>query len=200
MSPAQQIDHSFIYILTISVIILIGITITMIYFAIHYSRAKHPKAANIRGNWQLEVIWIIIPTIIALTMFYSGWKSYLAVKNIPPGAMEIKVVGEMYVWLFTYENGRETEGLLVVPEGRAIALDVTSNDVVHSIFIPAFRLKIDAVGGLHNHTWFLADEIGEFDIHCAEFCGVGHSSMDGVLRVVPEAEFKAWLNSPLDQD
>ncbi len=199
-SPAQQIDQSFIYILTVSVVILIAITAVMIYFVIRYRRSNHPQAANIRGNWKLEVLWIVIPTIIALTMFYSGWTSYLSIANVPDGALEIEVEGEMYAWIFTYPEGRDSEGELVVPLGKAIAVNVTSNDVIHSFFIPAFRLKVDAVGGMHNRSWFLADKIGEYDIHCAEFCGEEHSNMNGILKIVSEDEYQIWLKTEPEMD
>ncbi len=119
LNPVQQIDQAFFYILGVSVVLLLLITGTMIYFVIRYRRDKHPEAANIRGNWKLEVIWTVIPTIIALSMFYFGWTSYISLRNVPPGALEIEVIGEMYVWIFTYPEGKESESELVVPVGRA---------------------------------------------------------------------------------
>lgn len=192
-SPAQQVDQAFIYILGISVVILFFITATMIYFAIKYRRDKHPVPADIRGNWKLEVLWTIIPTIIALSMFYIGWNSYVGLRNVPPGAIEIQASGEMYAWIFVYPNEKETAGELIVPLGKPIKLNISSLDVLHSLFIPAFRIKVDAVKGVPTYAWFLADRLGEFSIKCTEFCGVGHSEMTAVLKIVPEEEYLAWL-------
>ena len=193
VNPVHQIDQTFFYIIGISLVLLLLITTTMIYFVVRYRRDKHPHPANIRGNWILEVIWTIVPTLIALSMFYFGWTSYVGLKNVPPGALEIEVIGEMYAWIFVYPDGRETENQLIVPQGRAVKLNVTSNDVLHSLFISAFRLKVDAVGGMHSYSWFLAEKLGEYDIQCTEFCGSGHADMRGILKVVPEQEYLNWL-------
>jgi len=193
ISPAHQIDQVFIYILGISVVILIGITLTMIFFVFRYSRKRHPQAEDIRGNWKLEVVWTVVPTLIALSMFYFGWKSYVGLRNVPEGAIQIEVTAEMYSWEFMYENGKESDGELVVPLGKPVKLNVTSLDVVHSLFIPAFRIKVDAVNGMKTYVWFYADRLGEFVIQCAEFCGIGHSQMTAVLRIVPEEEYEDWL-------
>lgn len=199
-TPHQQIDQAFFYILGISVVILFLITVAMAYFAIRYRRDKHPVPADIRGNWKLEVVWTVIPTIIALSMFSFGWTSYLQLRNVPAGAIEIETTGEMYDWIFVYPNGKESVGELVVPLGKAIKLNVTSNDVLHSIFIPAFRIKVDAVHGMYTYVWFNADRPGEFAIVCTEFCGIGHSEMKATLRIVPEEEYTQWLEKRDDDD
>ena len=193
ISPVHQIDQAFIYILGIAVVILIGITLTMIYFVFRYSRKRHPVAEDIRGNWQLEIVWTVVPTLIALSMFYVGWNSYMGLRNVPEGALEIEVNAEMYSWGFLYANGKESYDELVVPLGKPVKLNITSLDVVHSLFIPAFRIKVDAVNGMKTYVWFYADRLGEFVIQCAEYCGIGHSEMMAVLRIVPEEEYQQWL-------
>jgi cytochrome c oxidase subunit 2 len=126
-------------------------------------------------------------------MFYFGWQSYLGLRQVPEDALEIDVIGQQYSWVFTYPNEKIVENELVVPQGKPIKLNITSIDVNHSFFIPAYRIKMDAVAGLDTFTWFFADEIGEYDILCAEYCGVSHSEMLGVLRIVPDAEYREWL-------
>ena len=126
-------------------------------------------------------------------MFYIGWTSYLGLRTVPEDAMEVLVEAQKFSWLFVYDNDKESENELVVPQGKAIKLNITSVDVVHSFFLPAFRVKVDAVKGLPTYAWFFADEVGEYDIQCTEYCGVGHSVMLAKLRIVPPAEFEAWL-------
>lgn len=194
MNPVQGVDQAFWYILGFSIFLLFGITVVMVYFVIKYRRSKNPVSADIRDNYLLEIIWTIVPTLIALSMFYVGWTSYIGLRTVPEDAMEIEVAGQMFSWLFVYENDKETENELVVPQGEAIKLNITSLDVVHSLYIPAFRIKVDAVKGMDTYAWFYADTIGEYDIQCTEYCGVGHSSMLAKLRIVPKAEYLKWLD------
>lgn len=194
MNPVQGVDQAFWYILGFSIFLLFGITVVMVYFVIKYRRSKNPVSADIRDNYLLEIIWTIVPTLIALSMFYVGWTSYIGLRTVPEDAMEIEVAGQMFSWLFVYENDKETENELVVPQGEAIKLNITSLDVVHSLYIPAFRIKVDAVKGMDTYAWFYADTIGEYDIQCTEYCGVDHSSMLAKLRIVPKAEYLKWLD------
>lgn len=193
MTAVQGVDQAFWYILGVSIFLLFGITVVMVYFAIKYRRSKNPVASDIRDNYLLEIIWTIIPTLIALSMFYVGWTSYIGLRDVPEDAMEIEVEGQMFSWLFYYENDKETENELVVPVGQAIKLNITSVDVLHSFFVPAFRIKVDAVSGMTTYVWFYADKIGEYDIQCTEYCGVDHSAMLGKLRIVSGDEFETWL-------
>jgi len=193
MNPVQGVDQAFWYILSISLFLLFAITAIMIYFVIRYRRSKNPVASDIRDNYLLEIIWTIVPTLIALSMFYVGWTSYIGLRAVPEGALEGDVAGQMFSWLFVYENDKETENELVVPVGEAVKLNITSLDVVHSFYIPAFRIKVDAVKGMETFAWFNADKIGEYDIQCTEYCGVGHSSMLAKLRIVPREEYIKWL-------
>ncbi len=193
MTPVQGVDQAFWYILGISVVLLFGITAVMVYFVVKYRRSKNPVAADIRDNYPLEIVWTIVPTLIALSMFYVGWSSYLGLRTVPDGAMEVEVLAQQYSWIFVYDNDKEIENELVVPLGRAVKLNITSLDVLHSFFVPAFRIKVDAVKGMSTYTWFYADELGEYDIECTEYCGVDHSVMVAKLRIVPEEEFQTWL-------
>ena len=188
-----RVDAVFLYILGISLILLVFVTVLMIYFAIRYRRSKNPEPSDIRGNWLLETAWTAIPTILVLSMFYFGWQSYLGLRNVPEGAIEIDVIGQQFSWIFIYPNDKVAENELVVPQGQPIKLNITAEDVNHSLFIPAFRIKMDAVPGLESYTWFFADEIGQYDVLCAEYCGVAHSEMVAVLRIVPDSEYRAWL-------
>lgn len=192
-NPVAGVNQAFYYILGFSLVLLLGITITMILFVVKYRSSKHPEPSDIRGNWKLEVLWTVIPSIIALSMFYFGWSSYTGLRNVPDDAIEIKVIAQQFSWLFVYPNDKETENDLVVPLAKPIRLNVTSLDVLHSLYIPAYRIKIDAVNGRYNYAWFLPDKLGSFFIQCTEFCGVGHSEMNATLRIVPMVEYEQWL-------
>lgn len=193
MTPVQGVDLAFWYILGISIVLLFGITVVMVYFVVRFRRSRNPISADIRDNYKLEIIWTIIPTLIALSMFYVGWHSYMGLRTVPEDAMNIDVSAQMFSWIFIYENDKEVENELVVPVGRAIKLNITSVDVLHSFYLPAFRIKVDAVKGMKTYAWFLADEVGEYDIQCTEYCGTKHSAMVAKLKIVPQKEFDDWL-------
>jgi len=193
MDPVVGVDRAFWYILVVSAVFLTGITLVMVYFVIRYRRSRNPRPADIRGNWQLELLWTVIPTVIALSMFAVGWKSYTGLRTVPAGSMEVQVVAQMFSWIFVYGNDKESENLLVVPEHTPIKLNIESLDVIHSFSLPAFRVKVDAVKGLPTYAWFRSGDPGEFDIMCAEYCGISHANMVAKLKGVPRAEYEAWL-------
>ncbi len=199
-NTVEQVDNAFIYIIGFSFIFLFVITLVMIYFVIKYRRSKNPEPSDIRGNIFLEIAWIVIPTIIALSMFAIGWKSYTGLRNVPDGAMEVKVIAQKYSWIFIYENEKESLNELVVPKGKPIKLNITSEDVIHGLFIPAFRVKVDAVNGMNTYAWFYPDKIGTYMLQCTEFCGVGHADMSGTVKIVTSKEFETWLAEDDDDD
>lgn len=193
MSPVEGVDRVFWYILGISFVLLIGITAAMIVFAVKYRRSKHPVPAKFRDNWKLEIIWTIVPTIIALSMFAVGWKAYVGLRNVPEDALTVDVYAQQFSWIFVMPNDRESENELVVPLGKSVKLNLTSEDVLHGFSLPAYRIKVDAVPGMQTYAWFQADKVGTYEIHCTEYCGLHHSKMAGTLRIVPEEEYQTWL-------
>jgi cytochrome c oxidase subunit 2 len=192
-SAVGSVDATFLIIFAISAAILVLIVATMVVFVIRYRRSRHPVAADIDGNFWAELIWTAVPTLLVLGMFQYGWTSYRALRDAPAGAMKVAVTARMWSWSFTYENGR-VSNVLEVPVGRPVALDLTSTDVIHGFFIPAFRLKIDTVPGMTNHAWFIAEHPGSHDIFCSVYCGVGHADMRSRVEAVTPAEFDSWLN------
>ena len=193
MGESGKIFES-VFLLTtgISVLLLVLITGLMVFFVIRYRSSRNPVPSDIEGNALLEVAWIVIPTIIVLVMFYYGWTGYRTLQQAPPGAMLVKVTAKMWSWDFAYENGRKSKEL-VVPVDRPVRLEMQSEDVIHSFFIPAFAVKQDIVPGMTNGMWFSGEVTGTFDIFCAEYCGTGHSKMLSLLKVVPVGEFESWL-------
>ncbi len=193
VNPVTLVDRSFYFIIGFSFVFLSAITLVMIWFVIRYRRSKHQTPSDIRGNTLLEIVWVVLPTIIALSMFVSGWKSYTGLRNVPEGALEIEVVGQSFSWLFYYPNEKETENEIVVPVNKPVKLNITSSDVIHSLFIPAFRVKVDAVKGIYTYAWFLPHKTGEFTFQCTEFCGSGHADMTGVVKIVSQEEYDEWI-------
>jgi cytochrome c oxidase subunit 2 len=195
----NSVDGTFLFTLIVSVFFLVLITVLMIFFVIKYSRKRNPKATNIHGNTWLEIAWTGIPTILVLIMFWYGWQGYLEMANVPEDAMPVKVTAQMWKWSFQYEDGKTTDSLYV-PVNKPIKLILHSNDVNHSFFIPAFRLKKDVFPNRERITWFIAKETGEYDIACSEYCGLNHSYMYSKIFVLPREEFKNWMYGMSDED
>lgn len=187
----EQVDLAFYIIIGISFILLIGITAVMIYFVIRYRKDKNPVATQIEGNNKLELIWTVIPTILVLLMFYYGWVGYKPMRDVPDDAMEIKAIGRMWSWTFEYENGIKSDKL-VVPHNKAVKLNLYSPDVVHSLYIPAFRIKEDVTPGIDNYMWFRPQELGSYDVFCAEYCGTRHAYMITKCEVIAEEDYNKW--------
>lgn len=193
VTTTQAVDPVFIWIVGISAFLLLGITAVTVWFLIRYRRSRAPEpTSQSEGNAWLEMVWVILPTLLVLAMFYYGWAGYLALRNVPKGALQVTATARMWSWSFTYANGK-TSTRLYVPVGRPVEVNIVSKDVLHGFYIPAFRIKRDAVPGMKNHAWFVATTPGSYDLFCSVYCGVGHSSMITTVEAVPEAAFMAWL-------
>jgi cytochrome c oxidase subunit II len=194
-SLSGGVDTAFAVIIGISLFFLIGITAVIIYFIIKYNKKNNPVASEIEGSNKLEIIWTVIPLILVLFMFWIGWHSYIPERQVPADAMKIKVTAQMWSWHFEYENGK-VEDTLFVPVNRSVVLNMVSLDVIHSLYIPAFRLKEDVVPGkTENYMWFKPMVRGSFDLFCAEYCGLRHSYMGTTVEVVDQASFDKWYAS-----
>jgi cytochrome c oxidase subunit 2 len=190
---SSSVDSVFLFIMGISLVLLVGVTGTMVFFAVRYRRSRHPRAENIEGNLTLEIVWTVIPTLLVLATFWVGWKGFVYMRTVPQDAMPVKVTARMWSWHFTYENGTTSE-VLKVPVNKPVKLVITSADVLHSLSIPAFRVKEDAVPGRENYLWFQPGVTGSYDLFCTEYCGMGHSAMITKVEVMPERDFNAWYS------
>ncbi|HEC44003.1 MAG TPA: cytochrome c oxidase subunit II [Bacteroides sp.] len=190
-SFVEGVDRVFYIILGFSFIFLIVITVLIIVFMIKYRKSKHPKAVQIEGNTRLEIAWTIAAVILVLALFFIGWAGYKPMRNIPDDAMKITAMARMWQFNFMYENGKVTDSL-VVPVGQAVELDLIALDVIHSLYIPAFRVKEDMVPGIEKNMWFRAQREGGYDIFCAEYCGLEHSFMNARVRVLSDSAFQSW--------
>jgi len=186
-----SVDNIFYFITGISVTLLLGVTGAMLYFVYRYSRKRNPNPEDIRDNIPLEVIWTVVPTLLVLAIFWVGWKGFQYKRTVPPDAMLVKVTARMWSWSFQYENGKQSD-TLNLPVGKPVKLSITSLDMLHSLSIPAYRVKEDAVPGRETYLWFLPDEVGIYDLFCTEYCGVGHSAMTTKVIVMPVQDFESW--------
>jgi cytochrome c oxidase subunit 2 len=194
----RVVDNVFLYILIICVFLLGLITFLMVYFVIRYRRERHPQSADIEGSTWLEVTWTVIPTLIVLTMFYYGLTGFQFLKKVPEGAMVVRVIARQWSWLFQYENGAKDPELRV-PVGRPIKLILTSQDVIHGFYAPAFRIKQDAVPGMTTYLWFQPTQAGTFDVMCSQYCGLEHSHMLTKIIALPEEEFIKWYQGKKEE-
>jgi len=196
-SIGEQVDAVFLFILVLCVAFLVFITSLMVYFVIRYNRKRSPKGTDIEGHFWLEVTWTVVPLVLFLLMFYYGWTGYSYSRNPPRDAMGINVQGRQWAWQFEYPNGKVTDSLYLAL-GKPVKLDIRSNDVIHGFYVPAFRIKMDAVPGKLNTTWFEPIRLGAYDIECTVICGVDHTYMLSKAVVVPEREFREWYDGPPD--
>jgi cytochrome c oxidase subunit 2 len=190
-NTSGKIEISFLILTGISVLFLVCVTFFIILFLIKYNKKRHPKAEEVGESLWLEIVWTVIPTALVLALFYFGWKDFDYIRNPPKDAMPVTVIARQWSWLFEYENGKESD-VLRVPLGKPIKLILTSKDVIHSFFVPAFQLKEDCVPGMETHLWFTVNDAGSYDVFCTEYCGAGHSHMRSKVVAMPPAEFVAW--------
>ena len=190
-NSAHIVSNVFLFVCGITVVLLILVTSLMVYFVIKSNKRRNPTPVDVEGSTLLEITWTVVPTFIVLAMFYYGWIGFKEMRTVPKDAMVVKVNGYMWSWLFEYANGKQS-GILNLPAGKPVKLELSSRDVIHSFFIPAFRVKEDVVPGKGNYLWFKPLKFGSYDVFCAEYCGQKHYSMLTKVVVMPEEEFKTW--------
>jgi len=191
---AQRVDAVYFGLLAISAFFALLIFILLIYFAIKYRRGRTVDRVIRRTDYlKLEMTWIIIPLLISFGIFGWAAKVYFDLKTPPGDALEIYVVGKQWMWKIQHPNGVRENNELHVPLGRTVKLTMTSQDVIHSFFIPAFRIKQDVLPGRYTSQWFQATKVGEYHLFCAEYCGTSHSGMIGKIVVMNPPEYERWL-------
>jgi cytochrome c oxidase subunit 2 len=142
---------------------------------------------------KLEIAWSVIPLLITFTFFFWGASVFFAINRPPNDAIEVSVVGKQWMWKFQHADGQREINELHVPIGRPVKLTMASEDVIHSFYVPAFRVKRDVLPGRVATTWFEATRRGRYHLFCAEYCGTKHSGMIGWVIVMEPAEFQSWL-------
>jgi cytochrome c oxidase subunit 2 len=195
VTTTQAVDTVFTIIFGICAVILLGIIVTMLWLLWRYNRRRQPVPLSQKDhNPWLEVTWTSISTVLVLVMFWYGWEGYLSLRRIPDDALQIQGTARMWSWFFTYDNGKSADKLYV-PVGQPVKIRLTSEDVLHSFYVPAFRVKRDTVPGMTTWVWFVAEQPGSYDLFCAEYCGTAHAAMVTTVEALSADEFQAWLAS-----
>ena len=192
------IDANYFFILAVSAFFGIGISLAILYFAIRYKRKSDDEIPRpIHGSIALELSWTVVPLLLCMAMF--AWGSVVFFRNYQPpsNAMEMFVVGKQWMWKVQHPNGVREINEMHVPINRAVKLTMTTEDVLHSYYIPAFRIKKDVVPGQYSTMWFEANKVGKYHLFCAEYCGTQHSGMIGSVYVMEEADYEAWLSGSI---
>ncbi|HMJ55511.1 MAG TPA: cytochrome c oxidase subunit II [Polyangiaceae bacterium] len=193
---AREIDLLFFTTLGVTVLFSSVIAALLFYFMIRYRRTSPTQVGvYLKGGSTLflESTWIIVPLVITLVFFAWGARIYFAAARPPPDAKQFYVIGKQWMWKIEHPGGRREINELHVPRGQAVKLKMTSEDVVHSFYLPAMRVKTDVIPGRYTTLWFNADTVGTFHLFCAEYCGTEHSRMVGRIIVLEPTEYERWI-------
>jgi len=193
---ASDVDALLNFINIVSAVILIGIVIAIVYFVIKYKRKSDNDITSlVDHNNTLEITWSAIPLVLIIIVFIWGFRDFMRMRTAPGDAYEIHVTGKSWLWEYTYVNGGKNLNDLYVPAGRPIKLVMSSADVLHSFYVPDYRIKQDVVPGRYTTVWFEVKEPGQSQIFCTEYCGRSHSDMLGKVIALEQSEFDQWLKS-----
>ena len=195
-TTARHVDHLSIYLVTVAIIFSTLIFLLIFLFAIKYRRrSEHDRTGDISKKvaFRLEMTWTIIPLGLMLVMFGWGASVFFEMSRPPDDAMNVYVVGKQWMWKTQHLGGQREINELHVPLGHSVKLTMTSEDVIHSFYIPAFRIKFDVLPGRYTTAWFNPTKPGKYHLFCAEYCGTLHSGMIGSIYVMEPAEYETWL-------
>lgn len=191
---AQRIDALYFFLLSVAAVFTLLIFALIVYFALKYRRGrKVDRSLNHERFWALELTWTLIPLGLTMVMFGWGAEVFLAVHEAPDNCLTIDVVGKQWMWKIQHASGRREVNVVHVPRGRPVKLRMISEDVIHSFYVPAFRMKQDLLPGRYTTAWFEATKTGQYDLYCAEYCGTSHAQMRGRVVVMEPAEYAEWL-------
>ena len=191
---AGQVDALYFFLIAVSAFFSVLIAALIVIFGIRYRRRSATAVgADVHPSTALEVVWIGIPTLIAMVIFVWGASLYFSMFRPPAETLDVYVVGKQWMWKFQHAEGRREVGELHVPVGRAIRLTMTSEDVIHSFYLPEFRIKRDVLPGRYTSLWFTATRPGRYHLFCSEYCGTKHSGMTGSVIVMQPTEYQEWL-------
>jgi cytochrome c oxidase subunit II len=192
---AGQVDALYFFMVAVTAFFSLLIAGLIVFFAVKYRRRSDDEVGvAIHGSLALELLWTVIPLFIAMGMFGWGAKVFFDLSRAPAGAMEVFVVGKQWMWKVQHASGQREINELHVPVGRPVKLIMGSEDVIHSYYIPAFRVKADVIPGRYNTLWFQATKPGKYHLFCAEYCGTKHSGMIGSVVALEPADFQTWLS------
>ncbi len=192
---APQVDHLLYFLLAVTTFFTLLIFCAIFYFAVRYRRRSEQELPPlVHGSLTLELTWTIIPAALVMIMFVWGAWLFIKMRRPPTDALNIYVVGKQWMWKLQHMEGQREINELHIPVGKPVKLIMTSEDVIHSFFIPAFRTKQDVLPGRYTEEWFQPDKPGSYHLFCAEYCGTKHSGMIGWIHVMEPADYQAWLS------
>src|SRR5260370_22956042 len=191
---AWKVDALYFYLSGVTAFFTLLISSVLVFFVIRYRRrTPYEIPRPIAGSHKLETLWTVIPFMIAMTMFAWGARVYFEEYSPPKNAIEIYVVGKQWMWKIQHSTGQREINELHIPVGRKVKLIMTTEDVIHDFFVPAFRIKADVVPGRYTSEWFEATKPGTYHLFCAEYCGTLHSGMTGTIEVMTPTDYAEWL-------
>lgn len=192
---ARSIDHLHLFILVVSLFFATLIAGLVIFFSVRYRRGRQPRpSGRMIDSTRLEVLWTVIPFVLAMAMFAWGATLYSRVMTPPAEGMRFYVTGVQWKWKIQHPSGQREINQLHVPVGRDVVLTMISEDVIHSFYVPAFRVKHDVLPGRYTNVWFHATKPGRYHLFCAEYCGTKHAEMIGEVVVMEAADYERWLS------
>jgi cytochrome c oxidase subunit II len=192
---APHTDHLLYYLLAVTVFFSVGIFATIFYFAIRYRRRSDSELPTpIHGVLSLEIVWSVIPFILTMIMFLWGASVFMTASRAPDDALTVYVTAKQWMWKLQHMEGQREINELHIPVGRAVKLTMTSQDVIHSFYVPAFRTKQDVLPGRYTTIWFQPTKPGKYHLFCAEYCGTRHSGMTGWVYVMEPQDYQSWLS------
>jgi cytochrome c oxidase subunit II len=192
---ASRVDALYFFLLAIAAFFSLLIAGLIVYFAVKFHRRTPDQlGAQIHGGLALELTWTVVPFLITMVIFVWGASVFFAMARPPDETLNIYVVGKQWMWKFQHLDGQREINELHVPLGRPVKLIMTSEDVIHDVFVPAFRVKADVLPGRYTTIWFNPTKAGRYHLFCAEYCGTRHSGMTGEVVVMDPTEYQAWLS------
>jgi len=194
-SLAASVDHLLYFLLAVAVFFAVGIFLTIFYFAVRYRRRSEAELpVPSEGAMTLEIAWSVIPFGLTMIMFAWGASVFFAISRPPDDAQQIYVIGKQWMWKLQHMEGQREINELHIPVGQAVKLTMTSEDVIHDFFVPAFRTKADVVPGRYTTTWFKPTKPGKYHLFCSQYCGTNHYAMIGWVYVMEPQDYQAWLS------
>jgi len=197
---SSEVDRIYVFLIAMSAFFATLICALVIVFAVKYRRREGRASSHIEGSIALELTWTIIPFLIVMGLFAWGTRVFLVMAHPPRDVMDVYVVGKQWMWKVQHSEGQREINELHVPTGRAVRLTMTSEDVIHSFYIPAFRIKKDVLPGRYSSEWFEATKPGKYHLFCAEYCGTKHSEMVGWVHVMEPQQYEQWLSGSIAGD
>lgn len=192
---APQVDYLYLFLVLITTFFSLLIAILIVYFAIKYRKSTGRQPEQIHGSTLLEIVWTVIPLGISMVIFLWGAALYFHMQRPPSNALEVYGVAKQWMWKFEFPGGQREINSLHVPTGRAVKVTLISQDVIHSFFVPAFRVKTDVLPNRYMTSWFEATTPGTYHLFCSQYCGTKHSGMIGEVVVMKPEDFAAWMES-----